>query len=90
VELQQRTGKSDLKPYYLLPYVALGDAYTKDRQMAKARQTWRQGLKLFPEAKRLKDRLAIKDDTQLLKYVEGQCSLDRPIDTDLSFMDRER
>src|ERR1019366_5127505 len=90
VELQQRTGKSDLKPYYLLPYVALGDAYTKDRQMAKARQTWRQGLKLFPEAKRLKDRLAINDDTQLLKYVEGQCSLDRPIDTDLSFMDRER
>jgi hypothetical protein len=38
----------------------------------------------------LKERLAIKDDAQLLKYVEGQCSLDRPIDTDLSFLDRER
>jgi tetratricopeptide (TPR) repeat protein len=90
VELQQRTGKSGFKPYYLLPYVALGDAYTKDKQMDKARQAWQQGLKVFPEAKALKDRLAIMDDTQLLKYVEGQRSLDRPIDTDLSFLDRER
>jgi hypothetical protein len=37
----------------------------------------------------LKDRLAIKDDTQLLKFVEGQRSLEHSIDTDLSFMDRE-
>jgi hypothetical protein len=37
----------------------------------------------------LKDRLAIKDDTQLLKFIETQRSLERPIDTDLSFMDRE-
>ena len=50
LELQQRTGKSGLKSYYLLPYVALGDAHTKDSQMAEARQTWRQGLKIFPEA----------------------------------------
>jgi tetratricopeptide (TPR) repeat protein len=89
VELQQRTGKKGMKSYYFLPYVALGDAYTKDNQMDKARQAWHQGLKLFPQAKDLKDRLAIKDNTQLLKYVEDQRSLERPINTDISFLDQE-
>ena len=57
--------------------------------MDKARAAWQAGLKIFPDSKELKDRLAIKDDTQLLKFVESQRSLERPIDTDLSFMDRE-
>jgi len=46
-------------------------------------------IKFFQEIKELKERLAIKDDTQLLKFVETQRSLEHPIDTDLSFMDRE-
>jgi hypothetical protein len=60
-----------------------------DRQIDKARAAWQAGLKAFPDSKELKDRLAIKDDTQLLKFIETQRSLEHPIDTDLSFMDRE-
>ena len=47
------------------------------------------GFDKFPNSIELKDRLAIKDDKQLLKFVETQRSLDRPIDTDLSFLDAE-
>jgi hypothetical protein len=36
----------------------------------------------------LKERLAIQDGAQLLKFVEAQRSLEHPIDTDLSFMDQ--
>ena len=57
--------------------------------MDEARAAWQHGLKVFPESKELSERLAIKDDTRLLKFVETQRSLDHPIDTDLSFLDRE-
>ena len=90
VQLQQQTRKPAGKPYYLRTHVALGDAYAKNRQFDDARKAWRQGSRAFPDAKELKDRLTIQDDPKLLKYVEGQRSLERPIDTDLSFLDSER
>jgi tetratricopeptide (TPR) repeat protein len=86
-ELQEKDPKP--KPYYLRTYIALGDAYTKAKEYAEARAAWRRGQKYFPNAKELKDRLAIKEDGALLKYVEAQRSLEKPIDTDLSFMDRD-
>ena len=89
VELQEKSGRNAARAHFLRSHVCLGDAYAKNRQMDKARAAWQQGLKVFPEARELKDRLAIKDDAQLLKHVEAQRSLDHPIDTALSFMDRE-
>jgi len=89
VELQTKAARGVARPEYLRSHVCLGDAYAKNRQMDKGRAAWQAGLKIFPDSKELKDRLAIKDDTQLLKFVESQRSLERPIDTDLSFMDRE-
>jgi enediyne biosynthesis protein E4 len=91
VALQERDGRSQSgpKPYGLRAYVALGDAWSKAGQPAKARRAWRQGLKLFPEASELKARLEIENDSALLKFVEKQRSLEHPIDTDLSFLDRE-
>jgi tetratricopeptide (TPR) repeat protein len=90
VELQEKAaGKNPMKPFQLRAYVCLGDAHTKDKQYKKARAAWERGLKYFPDAKELKNRLAIKEDGALLKYVETQRSLEHPIDTDLSFMDRE-
>lgn len=88
VELQERDAEP--KPYYLRSYVALGDAYTKNKQYDQARAAWRRGLKFFPRAQELRDRLAIADNGQLLKYVEDQRSLERPIDTDLAFVLRGR
>jgi tetratricopeptide (TPR) repeat protein len=89
IELQEKSGSGVTRPHYLRTHVCLGDAYTKNRQIEKARAVWQQGLKVFPDSKDLKDRLAIKDDGQLLKLVESQRSLEHPVDTDLSFMDRE-
>jgi hypothetical protein len=105
VELQQKTARESARPHHLRSHVCLGDAYAKNRQMDKARAAWQAGLKVSPDSKELKDRLAIKDNTQLLKFIEtqrslrtpeaveirwsGVLSLEHPIDTDLSFMDRE-
>ncbi len=75
----------DLKPYDLRVYVALGQAYAKDGQYAKARQAWQRGLTAFPDAPELKEHLAVADDAQLLALVLEKRSMDRPIDTDLSF-----
>jgi len=89
IELQKKGGRPAAKPCHLRTWVGLGDAHTKNKEMDQARQAWREGLQAFPNAAELKDRLAIADNAQLLKYVEGQRSLEHPIDTDLSFMDRE-
>ena len=89
LELQERGRKPKDKPYYLRPYVSLGDALAKAKKYDQAREVWRRGQKTFPNSPELKERLAIKDDAQLLKYVESQRSLEKPIDTDLSFLDRE-
>jgi tetratricopeptide (TPR) repeat protein len=90
IELQAKNGQPVSHPYYLRSHVALGDALAKDKDYEKARQAWRQGLKIFPDAKPLKERLAISDDKRLLEYIESQRSLERPIDTDLSFLDARR
>ena len=89
IEWQKQHERGAAKPYYLRTYVGLGDAYTKNKQLDKARQAWRKGLQAFPRATELKTRLALADNAQLLNYVEAQRSLEHPIDTDLSFMDRE-
>jgi tetratricopeptide (TPR) repeat protein len=89
VELQEKAGKAGAQPYHVRAYVGLGDAHAKDGKPDQAREAWRNGQKQFPAAQELKDRLAITDDSKLRKFVEDQRSLDRPIDTDLSFMDRE-
>ena len=70
-------------------FIGLGDSYAKAGAAAKARDAWREGLQEFPDSTALQERLAIGDDAALLKFVETKRSLDQPIDTDLSFLERE-
>jgi tetratricopeptide (TPR) repeat protein len=86
--IEMQVAESHPKPYFLRTHVALGDAYAKDRKFEAARTAWRAGFEKFPGAPELVARLAIDDDDELLRYVEQQRSLERPIDTDLSFLDR--
>jgi tetratricopeptide (TPR) repeat protein len=87
LEIQKASGDPAGESYDLRTYVGLGDAYAKDKDYGKAREVWREGLKVFPGAPELNDRLQVEGDDGLLRYVEDQRSLERPIDTDLSFLD---
>ncbi len=89
IELQKLDASSTMRPYFVRTYVALGDAHTKTKKYDEARRAWRDGLAGFPESAELKERLAINDNRALLKYVESKRSLQQPIDTGLSFLDRK-
>lgn len=39
---------SDTKPFYILTYIRLGDAYAKNGKLDKAYDVWQKGLKYFP------------------------------------------
>ncbi len=88
IQLQVESGDPGGKQYYVRTHIALGDAHTKEKKYEPARAAWRKGLKLFPNSTELQERLAIADNGDLLDYVEDHRSLERPIDTDLSFLDR--
>ncbi len=87
--LQRKAGRANAKSYFERTYILLGDAWAKAEKFDRARRAWRDGLAAFSGSKPLRDRLAIKDNAALLKFVESQRSLEQPIDTDLSFVDRE-
>jgi hypothetical protein len=89
LRLQKNDGSGAAKTYFERTHVGLGDSYAKAGAVAKARDAWREGLRDFPDSTALKERLAIGDDAALLKFVETKRSLDQPIDTDLSFLERE-
>ncbi len=85
LELQQRAGARH-RPYFERTHVLLGDALAKDQDYAAARGVWRDGLALFPDSPALAERLALQGDHALLDLVEERRSLERPIDTDFSFL----
>ena len=74
--------KGRAKSYYVRTYVALGDGYCKLGLIDKARSTWQEGLRQFPDNKQLKDRLSLHGD-ELVKYIENGFDPNKRVDTDL-------
>jgi tetratricopeptide (TPR) repeat protein len=70
------------KPYYVRTYIALGDGYCKMEQMDKARATWQEGLRQFPDSSQLKERLSLHGD-ELAKLIENNFDPNKRVDTDL-------
>jgi tetratricopeptide (TPR) repeat protein len=68
--------------YHAKTYIALGDAYWKTDQLDKARATWQEGLKLFPDRTELKTRLAQQGD-DLKNTIEANFDPNKRVDTDL-------
>jgi tetratricopeptide (TPR) repeat protein len=68
--------------YHVKTYIALGDAYWKTDQLEKARATWQEGLKLFPDKAALKTRLAQQGD-ELKNTIEANFDPNKRVDTDL-------
>ncbi len=89
IEIQEQHGGQGGMPYYVRVHVALCDACTKAGKYREAREAWQRGLRAFPQAKELKARLNTKSDEEQLDYVQSQRSLERPVDTSLSFLDDE-
>lgn len=80
--------KAKPRPYHLLTYLRLGDAYAKRGDVEEARQIWTAGLHRFPDHKDLLDRLAIepaklKDAIQ--QHYNPNSSIGA-IDTDVSIL----
>lgn len=71
-------------------YVALGDAHCKAKQYDLAKKAWLEGLAKFPDSVDLLERLVLKSGGEQLGFVEDRRSLEQPIDTSLSFLDRTR
>jgi len=88
ISLQTRDS-AGRREFHLRAYVGLGDALTKAKRYAEARDAWREGLKLFPDSVELTERLKWNRDDELLTFVETERSLEQPIDTSLAFLDKE-
>ncbi|MFQ5655161.1 MAG: ASPIC/UnbV domain-containing protein, partial [Planctomycetota bacterium] len=89
LEIQSRRGSVDRPGYFARAHVALGDAHTKAKKYRRARRAWRAGLAAFPDSRELEVRLSITNDKELLEFVLAERSLERPIDTSLSFLDAD-
>ena len=86
-DLEAAVGISQKEPkqrsVYVRAWIALGDAYWKTEQPEKAKATWREGLKLFPNNPELKARLA-RDGDDLEKYIYDQLDPNKRVDTNLA------
>lgn len=70
------------RAYYVRAYIALGDGYCKMEELDKARATWQEGLRQFPDSSQLKDRLSLQGD-ELVKLIENNFDPNKRVDTDL-------
>jgi tetratricopeptide (TPR) repeat protein len=68
--------------YHVHAWVALGDAYWRTDQPARAQATWEEGARRFPEDAGLKARLS-RHGEELEAYVADQLDRTRRVDTDL-------
>ncbi len=75
--------KADKKrSYHVRVYISLGDGYWKMDQLDKARATWQEGAKLFPDNPQLKARLSKQGD-ELKTYIEDVLDPNKRVDTNL-------
>ena len=59
LQLQQ---EEEIRPYFILTYIRLGDAYAKTGEIDKAYEIWQQGLQYYPDHKDLHDRVNTPKD----------------------------
>jgi enediyne biosynthesis protein E4 len=71
--------------YHALGYVALGDAYVKDGEPERGLKAWGRGLELFPQSTSLQQRAALTP-VSARPFVDAARDIDKPIDTDISFV----
>ena len=71
------------KPYHGRAWAALGDGYWRLEDHDKARETYRQGLELYPEVPELQERVALEGDEVLDEYLNTLFEAGRRVGTHL-------
>jgi len=92
IVMQKKLPAQMQRDYFALGYVGLGDAYVKNRDrgleenLAKAREAWEAGLKVYPESPDLRKRMELLDKSaeEVIGYVRQLRGLEDPVDTDLA------
>jgi len=92
IALQKTLPPEKQRRYFAFGYVGLGDSYVKNREegleenLKKAKETWEQGLREYPDFEGLKVRLELleRSPDELIDYVEKLRGLEDPVDTDLA------
>lgn len=80
LRIQQREAR---RPFHVRTYVALGDGYWKAGALERARSTWAQGLRAFPDCTPLQARVK-GDETEVEKIIDATFDPSKRVDTDLS------
>lgn len=73
------------KPYHVRPWIGLGDAYWRLKDISKAHQIWQKAAQKFPGNPDLQTRLQKKDEA-LNIYLEEYFDPNKRVDTDLSIL----
>ena len=82
LEAAMKMQNGTLRPYYVRTWVALGDGYWKMNDQEKAKKTWAEGLRLFPDNPALKARLT-KEGDDLKTVIDDTYDITRRVDTSL-------
>jgi tetratricopeptide (TPR) repeat protein len=91
-DLERAVALSKFDPtraYHAHVYAALGDAYWRTDQTERARTTWEEGARLFPQDAGLKARLTRRGD-ELEVYIALQLDSAKRVNTDLREMWEEK
>ncbi len=81
---KQQKSSDPSRPYFVLPFVALGDAYVKNGQLSAARRVWKDALPRFSKDHQLQQRLAMNNEslTSFVKAARGNSK----VEVDLSIL----
>lgn len=85
VAISELLPKGDVRRFHGLAYVALGDAQAKGGDLAAARATWLRGRERHPGSRELALRVALTE-AELPQFVAAARDIEKPVDTDLSFL----
>lgn len=84
INLSDKLPKGLLKPYHVLAFVALGDAYVKDGDVSKGQEIYKKGLSLHKSSE-LEKRLRMSSE-KLTEFIKEFRHTDRTVDTEISFL----
>ena len=82
LEAAMKLQNGKVLPYYVRTWIALGDGYWKMSDLDKAKKTWSEGLKLYPDNAGLKARLT-KEGDDLKAVIDDTYDITRRVDTPL-------